>query len=80
MFPYLLKGILQMWLRLRTLRCGDYFGLSKWTNIITWAFTTGETFPAEVREKYMMIELESARYDIANFKNEEIRLWAKECK
>lgn len=35
------RGTLQMWLRLRTSRCGDYLGLSGWTNLITWVLKSG---------------------------------------
>ena len=43
-------GILQMWLRLWTIRWGNYPGLSEGLSIITLAFKSREHLLAEVRE------------------------------
>lgn len=46
------KGILPLWLKLRTLRRRNYLELSRWSQLMTWALKIGGPFLTVVRGRY----------------------------
>ena len=70
--PYMAKGTLQI----RILRCGDYFKLLMWAQLITWGFKIRESSPALFRGSFDYTRM-SERCNILGFEDGGRGWWAK---
>ena len=68
---YMAKGILQMGLRLRTLRWGCYYGLSEWVQSNSRESSKADHFSQLWMERHMRTEVGSKRWNVAIQKVEE---------